>query len=89
LPYRDLAFWRKHPLASDSMLLANREKCRDSSKSAVITQLDLLAASRDGCTEAIMLAHGFTIEQICELVYGGAHDDDLGTVLFGRPLRRA
>jgi hypothetical protein len=51
--------------------------------------LELLACCRDGCTEAMMLAHGFTIEQICELVYGGAHDDDLGTALFGRPLRRA
>jgi hypothetical protein len=30
------------------------------------------ACCRDGCTEAMMLAHGFTIEQICELVYGGA-----------------
>jgi hypothetical protein len=24
--------------------------------------LELLVASRDGCTEALMLAHGFTIE---------------------------
>jgi hypothetical protein len=33
--------------------------------------LELLAASRDGCTEAILLAHGFTIEQIVELVRAG------------------
>jgi len=26
--------------------------------------LELLAASPDGCTEALMIAHGFTIEQI-------------------------
>src|ERR1700756_5366343 len=26
--------------------------------------LELLAGSRDGCTEAIMLAHGFSVEQI-------------------------
>jgi hypothetical protein len=26
--------------------------------------LELLAGSRDGCTEAIMLAHGFTIAQM-------------------------
>jgi hypothetical protein len=51
--------------------------------------LELLASCRDGCTEAMMLAHGFTIEQICKLVYGGAQDDDLGTALFGRPLRSA
>ena len=30
--------------------------------------LELLAACRDGCTEAIMLAHGFTVEQMVELV---------------------
>jgi hypothetical protein len=30
----------------------------------------LLASCRDGCTEAMMLAHGFTIEQI-ELVNAG------------------
>jgi hypothetical protein len=29
--------------------------------------LDLLAASRDGCTEAIMLAHGFTIDMPVEV----------------------
>src|SRR6266567_627410 len=33
--------------------------------------LELLASCRDGCTEAIMLAHGFTIEQMVELVNAG------------------
>jgi hypothetical protein len=33
--------------------------------------LELLASSRDGCTEAIMLAHGFTVEQMVELVRTG------------------
>jgi hypothetical protein len=33
--------------------------------------LELLAGSRDGCTEAIMLAHGFSIEQMVELVNAG------------------
>jgi hypothetical protein len=33
--------------------------------------LELLASCRDGCTEAIMLAHGFTIAQMVELVRGG------------------
>jgi hypothetical protein len=33
--------------------------------------LELLAASRDGATEAIMLAHGFSIEQMVELVRVG------------------
>jgi hypothetical protein len=33
--------------------------------------LELLAASRDGCTEAIMLAHGFTTEMLVRLVRDG------------------
>jgi len=31
----------------------------------------LLASCRDGCTEAIMLAHGFTVRQMVELVRAG------------------
>src|SRR5215510_6526137 len=33
--------------------------------------LELLAASNDGATEAIMAAHGFTVEQLVELVRSG------------------
>jgi hypothetical protein len=33
--------------------------------------LELLASCRDGCTEAIMLAHGFTIERMVKLVRVG------------------
>jgi hypothetical protein len=33
--------------------------------------LEILASSRDGCTEAILKAHGFTIEQMIELVRVG------------------
>jgi hypothetical protein len=33
--------------------------------------LELLAASHDGVTEAIMRAHGFTVEQMVELVRSG------------------
>jgi hypothetical protein len=33
--------------------------------------LELLASSRDGCTEAIMIAHGFTIPRMVELVRTG------------------
>jgi hypothetical protein len=33
--------------------------------------LELLAASRDGCNEAIMLAHGFTIPLLVELIRAG------------------
>ncbi len=33
--------------------------------------LELLASCRDGCAEAIMLAHGFTVAQLVELVRDG------------------
>jgi hypothetical protein len=33
--------------------------------------LELLATSRDGCTEAIMIAHGFTVAQVVEIVRAG------------------
>jgi hypothetical protein len=33
--------------------------------------LELLASSPDGCTEAILLAHGFTVDFIVELVRAG------------------
>jgi hypothetical protein len=33
--------------------------------------LELLAASRNGCSEAVMLAHGFRVEQLVELVRAG------------------
>ena len=33
--------------------------------------LELLAASRDGCTEAVMIAHGFTVQQMVDLVRAG------------------
>jgi hypothetical protein len=41
----------------------------------------LLAASRDGATEAILLAHGFTVEMLVDLVRAGlatakAHHSD-------------
>ena len=33
--------------------------------------LELLASCRDGCTEALMLAHGVTVPQMVELVQAG------------------
>ena len=33
--------------------------------------LELFAASRDGATEAIMIAHGFTVEQMVDLCIAG------------------
>jgi hypothetical protein len=31
----------------------------------------MLASCREGCTEAIMLAHGFTVEQMVDLCVAG------------------
>jgi hypothetical protein len=33
--------------------------------------LEVLASCRDGCTEAILIAHGFTVPQLVELVRAG------------------
>jgi hypothetical protein len=33
--------------------------------------LELLASCRDGCTEAIMIAHGFSIDMTVELINAG------------------
>jgi hypothetical protein len=33
--------------------------------------LELLASCRDGCTEALMLSHGFTVEDMVALVRAG------------------
>jgi hypothetical protein len=33
--------------------------------------LELLAASRDGATEALLVAHGFTIDFLVELIHAG------------------
>jgi hypothetical protein len=33
--------------------------------------LKLLAASPDGCTEAIMLAHGFTADMLADMIRAG------------------
>jgi hypothetical protein len=46
--------------------------------------LELLASSRDGCTEAIMLAHGFTIKQMVELVHAGLATAHSQRVIVGR-----
>jgi hypothetical protein len=33
--------------------------------------LELLAACRDGCTEALLFAHGLTIPQVAQLIRAG------------------
>jgi hypothetical protein len=44
----------------------------------------LLAAARDGCTEAMMLAHGFSIPQMVELVEAGLATATAERVVAGR-----
>lgn len=46
--------------------------------------LELLASCRDGCTEAIMLAHGFTVPQMVELVREGFATATAKRVVAGR-----
>jgi hypothetical protein len=45
--------------------------------------LELLAASRDGATEAIMVAHGFTVAQMVELVRDGLASASTERVVAG------
>jgi hypothetical protein len=37
--------------------------------------LELLTASPDGCSEAIMVAHGFSVTQMVDLVHDGTARD--------------
>ena len=46
--------------------------------------LELLASSRDGCTEAIMIAHGFTVPQMVELVRTGLATAHTRRAIAGR-----
>src|ERR1700719_4682197 len=46
--------------------------------------LELLAASRDGCTEAVMIAHGFTVPQMVELVRTGLATAHARRAIAGR-----
>jgi hypothetical protein len=45
--------------------------------------LELLASCRDGCTEAIMLAHGFSIDMMVELVSVGLASAKVERVVAG------
>ena len=47
-------------------------RCNRGPEPARRRALELLAASADGATEAIMLAHGFTVEMLVELIRAGA-----------------
>jgi hypothetical protein len=43
----------------------------------------LLASCQDGCTEAVMQAHGFTVEQLAELMRTGLATTTPESVLAG------
>jgi hypothetical protein len=45
--------------------------------------LELLASCSDGCTEAVMLAHGFTVEDMVELVRAGLASASVERVVAG------
>ena len=45
--------------------------------------LELLASCRDGCTEGMMRAHGFTVEQMAELVRAGLTTSTAERVMAG------
>jgi hypothetical protein len=46
--------------------------------------LELLAGSRDGCTEAIMLAHGFTVDMLVEIINTGLASASTERAVAGR-----
>jgi hypothetical protein len=46
--------------------------------------LEVLAGYRDGCTEAIMLAHGFSLDLMVELVHAGLATAHVESVVAGR-----
>jgi hypothetical protein len=61
-----------------------RADARQRSKPDRLRALELLAACRDGCTEAHMLAHGFTVAQMVELVRAGLASATAERVIAGR-----
>jgi hypothetical protein len=46
--------------------------------------LELLAASPEGCTEAIMLAHGFTIDMLANIILAGLATVKIERMVAGR-----
>jgi hypothetical protein len=67
MAYTDVPSRRRHASSGRRPSASARRLPRPDRRRA----LELLAASRDGCTEAIMLAHGFTVAQMVELVRAG------------------
>jgi hypothetical protein len=60
-----------------------RPNSRRSPKPDKRRALELLSSCPEGCTEAIMLAHGVTIEQMVELVHAGLASATTERVIAG------
>jgi hypothetical protein len=69
------------------MVYASRRRTRISARRRA---LELLARSPDGCTEALMLANGFTVEQMMVLVQSGLASAEPERMVVGpRTIERA
>jgi hypothetical protein len=68
------------PVAKDQNLKRQRRAPKPDRRRA----LELLAASPHGCTEAMMVAHGFTVAQMVELVRAGLATATAERVVAGR-----
>jgi hypothetical protein len=66
------------------MPISTRRSARRHPKPDRRRALELLAACPDGCTEAIMLEHGFTTSQMVELVRAGLASVGAERVVAGR-----
>lgn len=60
---------------ANSGLIRNRDRRR---------ALELLASCRDGCTEALLRAHGFTVDMLAKIVLAGLASVSTERVLAGR-----
>ena len=67
MAYTDVPSRRRHASSGRRPSASARRLPRPDRRRA----LELLASSRDGRTEAIMRAYGFTVEQMVELVRAG------------------
>ena len=56
----------------------------DAAKETVQANVSVLADNRDGCTEAIMLAHGFRVELLADLCIAGLAIATVERMVAGR-----
>jgi hypothetical protein len=63
--------------------VSNRRRSKRSPRPTRRRALELLAASRDGVAEAIMVAQGFTIDSLAELIRAGLATAKVERVVAG------